>query len=96
MFKLTNDLDLILTTIGVHGVPANTSIPKNHRYWRFYQQWLDEGNEPEPADPEPTPPTNTELIDGIHPVVLAFMEAVADNLGVTNTQMRNAILAKMR
>ena len=39
---------------GIHG---------KSRHWHKVQIWLDEGNEPDPADPEPNPPTNDELLD---------------------------------
>lgn len=49
-YKLTQSSFIIRTTDGafIPADPANTD-------WQQYQQWLSEGNIPEPADPIPAP-----------------------------------------
>lgn len=53
MYKLTN----IDTVIRTNPNGSETSFGPNNAEWRQYQEWLEEGNTPEPADPsiEPTP-----------------------------------------
>lgn len=43
MYRLTNDPDLVI----YNGVAW---IPRGHRWWAAYEQWLAEGNTPDPAD----------------------------------------------
>lgn len=51
MYKLKNDKAIIRTT-------DNACIPKDqkNRDYKEYLAWLDAGNTPEPADPEPVDP----------------------------------------
>ena len=62
---------------GVKRLTDNSHIPNDERNgdWQTYQAWLDEGNAPLPADPDPVPtyrdlraaayPDYREFIDGM-------------------------------
>ena len=78
-------------------VNGRYTVPDNpdNRYYQFVQDWIDEGNTPEPADPPPTAPTNQELIDMAGPVLVAFLRAYAQREGLTLQQVRDAIVANM-
>jgi hypothetical protein len=47
-----------LTESGVLDTETGAHIPNNegNRHWREYQEWLAEGNTPDPADPPPPEP----------------------------------------
>jgi hypothetical protein len=47
-YKLTSNPDLVMLSDEV-------SIPRGHRWWADYEAWLAAGNQPEPADPLPSP-----------------------------------------
>lgn len=47
MYQLTTEPDRILC------LTTNTNIPRGHRLWDDYQQWLDDGNTPLPLNPPP-------------------------------------------
>ena len=89
-----------LKTGGVRRLRDGASIPasNDNRDWREYQEWLAQGNTPDPADPPPPPPTNQELLDRLEITNLAmkaFILLVADQHGFTPAQVRTAIKAKM-
>lgn len=44
MYKLTNNPDMIIRTTD------GACIPRGHRWWIEYEEWLAEGNTPEPVD----------------------------------------------
>jgi hypothetical protein len=44
MYKLTNDEDVILR------LSDSACIPKSHRWWSEYEQWLAAGNTPAPRE----------------------------------------------
>ncbi|MHB1183408.1 MAG: DUF4376 domain-containing protein [Desulfobulbia bacterium] len=44
MYKLTDNPDMIIRTTD------GACIPRGHRWWIEYEEWLDEGNTPEPVD----------------------------------------------
>jgi hypothetical protein len=50
---------------GVIDTETGAHIPnaEDNRHWRFYQEWLAEGNTPDPADPPPPEPTPGEVFD---------------------------------
>ncbi len=48
---------------GINNVPAT----EDNRHYRAVQEWIAEGNTPEPADPLPPPPTDEERIDSAFP-----------------------------
>jgi len=57
MYQLTAGTE-ILRLIDSAYIPAD---PDNTDY-QNYQQWLDDGNTPEPAPPAPAPPTAAEKL----------------------------------
>ena len=76
MYKLTCDETIIRLTDGA-------SIPpdKHNRDYRAYLHWLEDGNTPEPADPEP-------VVERV-PTVEEQIKALTDTLiaqGVITTQ----------
>ena len=95
--------DYKLTRGGVIRLDDLAHIPDTsaNRDWREYQDWLAEGNTPEPTDPPPPPPTKGELYDqAIKGVVGAIIEAIDDgsflpggNVGAT--ALKATITAKM-
>ena len=42
MYKLSGNPEVIFNK------ETNTTIPKGHKLWEEYQEWLDAGNTPEP------------------------------------------------
>lgn len=55
MFKLTESDNLVrcLSAVSIEHhetVPANTTIPRGHRFWETYEAWLAQGNQPEPYE----------------------------------------------
>ncbi len=56
-----------LTNCGVLRLADNANIPADprNRDWREYQDWLDAGNQPLPAEPPPEPIPEPSLIDKI-------------------------------
>lgn len=58
--------DYKLTAYGVHRLDKNEHIPStvDSPYWTKYQEWLADGNTPQPADPIlPNPLTAEELAE---------------------------------
>jgi hypothetical protein len=63
---------------GVLHVPTGISIPADprNRDRIEYQAWLDEGNTPEPADPEPEPsqmPSDAERIAALESIIATLL-----------------------
>jgi hypothetical protein len=51
MYKLTNDPSLVIYCAGAITEDSSISfVPKGSNAWQDYQDWLNEGNIPEPAD----------------------------------------------
>lgn len=48
-FKLTNDPDMVILL-------PSTFVNRNSYKWLVYEEWLDAGNTPSPADPIPSQP----------------------------------------
>lgn len=94
MYKLlkTNDVLRLLENAIIPQDPANID-------WQLYQQWLEQGNTPEPADPEPTLDAAAQiealereymLPRPVRDVLLPLMEAKAVELGYTIEQLRTS------
>lgn len=77
MFKLTQDENLVRTTaeVTVNGdtVPANTTIPQGHRYWKVFEDWKAQGNTPLPHE------TAQERTDRLKKEVRAERDRRIDN-----------------
>jgi hypothetical protein len=87
-YKLTDD--------GVYDSERHLFIPsvEDNRHWTEYQEWLGQGNTPDPADPEPTPPTSSEVFDSRvdgDPIFKAWM----DELESVSPGLRDRIKARM-
>lgn len=80
---------------GVIRLLDNACIPENENNcdWISYLKWLDEGNTPEPADPEPEPMDFSD-INNATKILKAFALVVADRFGLTPTQLRDLIKQK--
>ena len=66
---------------GVLDTETGAYIPnaEGNRHWQEYQEWLAAGNTPDPADPEPAPPTAAERYDAAlasNEVLSALLEAI--------------------
>ena len=88
-----------LTDSGVIDTETGACIPNapGNRHWRKYQEWLAEDNTPDPADPEPAPPTNEEIYDQtmqnqklLKAMVIALNKAGA--FSPTGTVLSNPVL----
>ncbi len=68
---------------------------RNNRHWILVEAWVDEGNAIESELPDAPPPTNEELVGMAGPILTAFLKVYAQREGVTLTQIRDAIIARM-
>ena len=89
-----------LTENGVLDTETGAHIPnaEGNRHWQEYQDWLAEGNTPDPADPPPPPPTNEELIEAklaSDPVFTALIDAIDAGEFSPNNRGRAAIKAAL-
>ena len=74
-----------------------------NRHRQFLQEWLDDGNVLDPADPPPTPPTNDEIYDQVianQKVFKGYVLAVNDGSivpgsNMTGPALKAAVKAKM-
>ena len=81
------------------------SVPDDlaNRHRQLLQEWLDDGNTLDSADPLPSPPTNDEIYDHViqkEKVLKAYVLAVNDGSivpgsNMTNAQLKAAVKAKM-
>jgi len=53
-YKLTSDPSLI------RRVEDGVSIPRGHRWWAEYEEWIADGNTPLPAEPPPPEPPDAD------------------------------------
>lgn len=82
MYKLKSDGGVMRLNDGA-SIPND---PKN-RDWRKYQEWLAEGNLPDPADPPPPAPP-------FEPSAGEMLDAVGDAIKLADTAKLDALLAK--
>lgn len=75
MYKLTNFETILRLTDRTWITPDPASTD-----WQAYQQWLAEGNTPEPADPLPEPPAPVDPVEKLRSF-LASNPDVAQLLG---------------
>lgn len=97
LYKLISD--------GVKNTETKESVPNasGNRAWGEYQEWLTEGNTPDPADPPPDPPTNEEIYDQAmknNAIIKAMALALNDGSFVpgsnyTNPEIKAIIKDKM-
>jgi hypothetical protein len=74
-----------------------------NRHRQLLQEWLDDGNTLDPADPVPPPPTNDEIYDQViqnQKVLKGYVLAVNDGSivpgsNMTGAQLKTAVKAKM-
>ena len=79
----------------INNITRFVPVTEDNADYRKLMQWVARGNTIEPADPEPTPPTNAELVDALNPIVRAFFKVYAQREGVTMQQLKNAIVQEM-
>ncbi len=81
------------------------SVPDDlaNRHRQLLQEWLDDGNSLDPADPPPPPPTNDEIYDRViqnRKVFKGYVLAINDGSivpgsNMTGAQLKAAVKAKM-
>lgn len=88
-----------LTTFGVlRNDGAQIPRDNTNRDYIAFLKWVVEGNTPDPADPEPVPPTDLEnatLALQRDPVFRALVKVLATRFGVTVAQLVAEIKAQV-
>ncbi len=90
--KLTPESTYIATINGIeYGVPDDM----NNRHRRKIQEWIDEGNTPEPASDPPLPLTASEEIARQNRVIRALIKVIATLEGVPTSTIVNMVKNEM-
>lgn len=77
------------------GTEVHVPNDLSNRRRQMLQEWLDDGNTLDPADPPPIPPTNDEIYDQViqsQKVLKAYILAINDGSIVPGSSMSGAAL----
>jgi hypothetical protein len=87
-YQLTSNPNIVVLVVG----EVFITLPASEGYGYAYEEWLSDGNTPEPAD-IPPPPTYQQLRAAAYPPMADYLDAVVKGDAVATQAYKDACLA---